>query len=142
MGGSATGGSARGGDAVGGSAVGGSATGGSAVGGSATGGSATAIGGTATSGSVTPGTATANVGRRRITASGDGGVSIHAEDSRARVNLGNHVLLVEGDRVIIDGSERAKLPASADAIQITLRDGRLTVRADQADVFSENLRAR
>jgi hypothetical protein len=143
MGGSAVGGSARGGDAVGGSATGGSARGGDAAGGVFVGDSVTgapsAHAATTTPGIATPGTATANVAGRRISATADRGASIQAQGSGATVQLGDHVLVIKGDQVLVDGEERARLPASADAVAITLRGDMLTVRADDADVIAEKL---
>jgi hypothetical protein len=156
-GGSATGGSATGGSAVGGTAIGGTATGGSVSGssvsggtvrgGTATGGSATATGGqasagTATSGTATPGTATATVGGRRISASSDSGVSIHTEGDHARVQVGTHLIVVEPDRVLLDGRERATLTRSEDLVQISNIGGKLTVRAGTTEVLTERLEAR
>lgn len=147
-GGSATGGSATGGSATGGSAVGGSAVSGSVRGGSVVGGSATATGGTATGGTVssgtatsgmaTPGTATATVGGRRISASSDSGVSIEANGDDARVKIGTRELLVQRDRILVDGAERARIAPSEDLVQIMSTGGRLTVRAGNDRLFSEN----
>jgi hypothetical protein len=139
-GGSATGGSAtsNGGTATGGSAVGGNATatGGSATAGSATGGSA--VGGRATGGSVTAGTATATVGNREITASA-ARANVQTEGDSARVQLDDHVLTVEPERLLVDGGERARLPASAKKIRLSLSDGRLSVVADGQPVLSQKL---
>jgi hypothetical protein len=137
-GGSATGGAATGGSAVGGSAAGGSVRSGSVVGGSAVGGSATATGGTATGGMATPGTATATVGGRRISASSDSGVSIEARGDDARVQVGTRELLVQRDRILVDGAERARIARSEDLVQIMSTGGRLTVHAGKDRLFSEN----
>jgi hypothetical protein len=147
-GGSATGGSATSssGTATGGSATGGSATatGGSATatGGSATGGSATSgtvTGATVTRGTTTHGTSVVNVNGREIKASGSAGASIEANDSGTSIRMGAHVVKIERDRVLLDGKERATLPAAAAKIQVDERNGRLTIRADGRPVLSEKV---
>jgi hypothetical protein len=140
-GGVVTGGSAVGGSATGGSATGAS-TGGSVTGGSARGGAASATAGRATGGTVTPGSASTQVGDRRITATADGGVSIESDGGHALVKLANSVLVVESDRLILDGKELAKLPSSAKTVSIVLRDGELTVRAGNTEVLTHRLGAR
>jgi hypothetical protein len=87
----------------------------------------------------TPGTATATVGGRRISASSDAGVSIQAIGDDARVQIGRRELVVQRDRILLDGAERAKLSPSEDLIQIMNTGGRLTVRAGNARLFTENV---
>lgn len=99
-------------------------------------------GGHVTNGTVTPGTATARVAGREISASGAGSVSVHSEGDEAQVHLDGHVLTVEKERLLVDGKPRAKLPPSAEKIQINLTAGRLTVRADGAQVLSENFESK
>jgi|tagenome__1003787_1003787.scaffolds.fasta_scaffold20802494_2 hypothetical protein len=86
----------------------------------------------------TVGTATATVDGREIIASGVS-ASVQTESDFARVQLDDHVLTVERDRLLVDGSERAKLPASAKKVQLSLSSGHLTVSADGQEVLSENL---
>jgi hypothetical protein len=112
-----TGGTATGGSVTGGSVKGGDVTGGSVTGGSVTGGTVTS--GTVTPGSVGAGTATAMVNGREITAKAQGSVSVRSEEDRAMVTLGSHQLTVEKERLLLDGKERAKLPAGAQKIAVT-----------------------
>jgi hypothetical protein len=58
------------------------------------------------------------------------------------VNVGTHVVLVETDRVLLDGRERGKLSPSADLVQISNVGNRLTVTAGRTEVFSETLGGR
>jgi hypothetical protein len=64
---------------------------------------------------------------------------VQVDGANARVQLDDHVLTVERDRLLIDGSERAKLPASAKKVRLSLSGGRLNVAADGREVLSENL---
>jgi len=141
-GGSVTGGTVTGGSVTGGSVKGGDVTGGTVKGGSVTGGTATA--GTVTSGTVTPGTvgagsATTTVGNREITATAEGSVSVNSDGAKATVSLGSHKIVVEKERLLLDGKERAKLPPAAVKIAIRSTKGRLTVQADGNEVLAANL---
>jgi hypothetical protein len=150
-GGSATGGSATGGSAVGGSVTGGTVTGGSATGGSATGGSvvggtvtsgsatggtATASGGSATSGAATAGkaTASATVGNRQITISSTGSISIQQQGDQAQASVNGRRIVVEKERITVDGAELAKVPASASRIEIESAGNSFTVKADGREI--------
>lgn len=135
---SVTGGSVTGGNVTGGSVTGGDVTGGSVTGGSVTGGSATA--GTVTQGTVSPGTATAHVGGRTITATVEGSVSVQGDNSKATVTLGSHSLVVERERLLVDGKERAKIPADAKTIRIQFSKNVLHVRADDREVLVTDLK--
>jgi hypothetical protein len=129
---------------TGGSATGGSATAGSVTGGSvtATGGSASAgtiTSGTATSGTVSPGTATITVAGRQITGSAPGSVSIRSENSKAFLQLDNHQLTVESERLLLDGKERGRIPASAKKVEVKVTGGQLQVTADGEPVLKAGL---
>jgi len=141
QGGSATGGSATGGSvsATGGSATvtGGSATGGSATGGSATGGTVTNS--VVTQGTSTPGTSSVSVNGRRIVASADGGASIQATGDTTTVQIGQHVLTITKEQLLLDGKAHGNIPANAAAISINAQHGRLNVTADGKKVLSEKL---
>ena len=141
-GGSVTGGSVKGSSVTGSSVTGSSVKGGSVTGGSVTGGSVTAgtvTPGTVTPGTVTPGTATAVVAGREVTATTAGSVSVHSEGDKAIVTLGAHTLILEKERLLLDGKERAKLPAGASKIGIEAAKGHLIVRADGKEVLRTDL---
>jgi hypothetical protein len=146
---SARGGDARGGDVKGGDVKGGNVQGGSVVGGTVTGGSVTggtAQGGTVSSGSVSAGTVTsgtvgagsasASVNGRQITARAPGGVSIQTNDSNAVVTIGGKSIVVEKERLLLDGQEKAKLPSTVTNIAIDAEGTRLIVKADGKEILS------
>lgn len=102
---------------------------------------ASASAGAAASGSnarVIAGTATATVGGRDITASA-GRANVQVEGDSARIQLDDHVVTLEADRLLVDGGERAKLPAAAKKISLSLSGGRLNVTADGREVLSESI---
>jgi len=108
---------------------------------------ATVTPGSVTSGTVTPGTvglgiATPTVAGREIIVSGEGTVSVHSEGSKAVVLLGNHTLVVEKERLLLDGKERAKVPAAAAKIRVSSVKERLTVQADGKEVLATDLASR
>jgi len=149
-GGSVTGGTVTGGSVTGGSVTGGSVTGGSVTGGTVTGGSVT--GGTVSSGTVTPGTitsgsvgparATAKVNGREITASVIGSVSIDSSGDKATVSLNGHQLVIEKERILLDGKERGKLAPGETSIAINSTGTDLTVNAGGKEVLKSGLKPR
>ena len=94
--------------------------------------------GDATATTVAVNTATATVDGREIIASART-ANVRTESNFARVQLDDHVLTVERDRLLVDGSERAKLPASAKNVRLSLSGERLNVVADGREVLSEKL---
>jgi len=134
QGGDVKGGNVQGGSVVGGTVTGGSVTGGTAQGGTATSGSVSA--GTVTSGTVGAGTASATVNGRQITARAPGGVSIQTNESNAVVTIGGKTIVVEKERLLLDGQEKAKLPSTATNIAIDAEGTRLVVKADGKELLS------
>jgi hypothetical protein len=131
------GGSVTGGSVTGGSVTGGSVTGGTVTGGSVTGGSVT--GGTVTPGSVTPGTVTASAGGREIRVRATGSVSVNTRENVAEVKIGDQVLLIEKERLLLDGERLADLPAAAKKLEVEVQDRRLRVTADGKQVTDKAL---
>ena len=142
-GGAVTGGTVTGGTVTESSVTGGSVTGGNVTGGSVTGATVTGgavQGGTVTSGSVGAATATANVNGRQISARVEGSVSVQSDSAGATVTMDGHKLKVENDRILLDGQERAKLPAHTNKVDIEAMGGKLTVRANNTEVWTTVLK--
>jgi hypothetical protein len=145
-GGTVTGGSVKGGSVTGSSVTGASVSGGSVKGGTVTGGtvtggtvtSGTVTSGTVTAGTVGPATATSIVNGREITATVRGSVSIQSEGSSAVVNLDKHKIVVEDDRLVVDGQEKAQLPSRARKIALDATAEQLTVQADGKEILKSN----
>jgi hypothetical protein len=76
------------------------------------------------------------VGSRRIKTIMDVIVSTVVQDERAVVSFGGRKLAVEFDkgRVLLDDTERAKLPAGTKEVEIQFLGGKLSVTADGAAV--------
>jgi len=134
-----TGGSVQGGSVTRGSVTGGTVTGGTVTGGSVTGGTVTA--GTATAGSVTQGTvgagtASVTLGSREVRASAKGSVSIQPDGDKAVVKIDGRTLIVDKDKLLLDGKEQGKLPSGASKIEIEAADGAVKVRADGKEVLN------
>jgi hypothetical protein len=85
----------------------------------------------------TQSTLTMDLGYRQVKAviDGVGGIS-HPADApdTAVVSFGGRKLVVEKERVLLDGKEQAKLPAGAKSVEVEIKGGKLTVRADGAAV--------
>src|SRR5204863_5591916 len=125
-----------GGSVTGGSVKGGTVTGGTATGGTVTSGTVTS--GTVTSGTVGPATATSTVNGRQITATVRGSVSIQSEGDNAVVNLDKHKIVVEKERLLVDGQEQAKFPADAAKIAVDGTGDQLMVRVDGKEVLNKD----
>ena len=139
QGGTVTGGTATGASVTGGSVTGGTVTGGTVTGGTVTGGTATGgTSSTVTAGTVGPATATSTVNGREITATVRGSVSVQSDGTGAVVNFDKHKLVVEGDRLMVDGNEKAKLPSGARKIAVNATDEHLTVRVDGKEILKSN----
>jgi hypothetical protein len=52
----------------------------------------------------------------------------------ATVSFSGRKLVVEKDRVLLDGKEQAKLPPDTKSVEVKMKDGKLTVTADGAAV--------
>jgi hypothetical protein len=76
---------------------------------------------------------------RNIEARADGPVSVQNVNDRGVVSILSHELVIERDRVLLDGAELAGLPANATHIGVTAADGELTVTADGVQVARKQL---
>jgi hypothetical protein len=72
------------------------------------------------------------VGSHRLTAIMDVNVSTVVQDERAVVSFGERKLTVEFDqgRVLLDDTEKAKLPAATKEVEIRFLGGKLSMTAD------------
>lgn len=107
-------------------------TGASVTGGSVTGGSVS--GGTITPGTVTPGTVTAFVDGREIRVKSVSGVSINVNGGNAEVKLGAQMLVIEKAKVVLDGKALANLPPASKKVEVDIKEGMLSVKADGKEV--------
>lgn len=105
---------------------------------SASSGSSTVSGPTA-SGTAATSTATAMAGGREIRAAGAASVSIEVSGAKATVHLGQHVLEVETDKLVLDRGQEAALPKAAKKIEVAVADEMLTVIADGTEVLRAKL---
>ena len=82
---------------------------------------------------------TATVAGREIIAVIDGPGFIHPEADRADVSTAHNKITVERERVLVDGTEIAKLPATATKVEVTVSAGQLAVTADGAPITTKQL---
>ena len=123
-----------GGDPIGfgveGAVQGGSVSGGAVTGGALHGGGGSATGGTVSNGAIASETASATVEGRQVTARATGAVSISSNGPNANVTIGNHTVIVQKETLLVDGQERAKIPAGAANVTLQVANGHLSVKAD------------
>lgn len=69
----------------------------------------------------------------------------HCEDSAvlvivcSTISTSNRNFVIERERILIDGTEFAKLPPEARTIELTATDNKLTVRADCTVIVTKQL---
>lgn len=73
---------------------------------------------------------TATVAGREIRAVIDGPAFIQPQADSAIVSTSSHKITVERDRVLLDGTELARLPAAAKKVDVTVATGQLMISAD------------
>ena len=80
------------------------------------------------------------VGARTITADLDGTGFITSDDKVATMHFSGRTLVIENERVLLDGKELAQLPAAATKVEVDYSAGTLTVTADGANMLTTDLR--
>jgi hypothetical protein len=83
---------------------------------------------------------TATVGEREIKASIDGPALIQPEADAATVRFGTTQVRVERERLLIDGRERAKIPATAMHVTVALSKTTLTVTAEGTNILTTRIK--
>ena len=80
------------------------------------------------------------VGARSVHASVPGPATINPEGDTATISTETHKIAVEHERVVLDGTELVKLPATAKVVVVTItKDRLLSVKADGNDVVTKQL---
>jgi hypothetical protein len=83
---------------------------------------------------------TATVAGRTITASIPGPAVIQPDENGAIISTNAHKITVESERVLLDGTEFVKLPATATKVKVAISDyGILSVEADGNQVGTKQL---
>ena len=82
---------------------------------------------------------TATVAGREIRAVIDGPAFIQPGADSAIVSTSANKITVERERVLLDGTELAKLPAAATKVEVTVAAGQLSVTADGAAIITKQL---
>jgi len=70
----------------------------------------------------------------------DGPASIQSQADSAIVSTTGSKITVERERVLVDGGELAKIPATAGKLELTVTGGQLAVTADGAAIATTQLR--
>jgi hypothetical protein len=76
--------------------------------------------------------ATVSIKGHEVKADVDSPASTSNEGDNAVVSFGGHRLVVERERIVLDGKEQAKLPAGASKIELEYTAGKLRATADGA----------
>jgi hypothetical protein len=83
---------------------------------------------------LSPATLSTVVGGRQVRAVVDNPAFVSSEGGAAVITSGGRKLVVEKDRILLDGKEQVKLPAEAQKVDIEYVGGKLTVTADGVPV--------
>ena len=78
-------------------------------------------------------------GTREVKASVDGPGFISSQGEAAVISFKGGKLIVEKEKVLLNGKELAKVPANAAKVEIDFTAGTLTVTADGAKLYAEPL---
>jgi hypothetical protein len=85
--------------------------------------------------------ASADVGRRHIeVTSDDGSATVKAEEGQIKIATASTKITIEGERILLNAVEIAKLPASAGKITVKVADGQITITADGAPIDTVQLK--
>jgi hypothetical protein len=82
---------------------------------------------------------TAVIGGRQIKASIDAPASIQVEGEAALIRFGASQVRVEKERLLLDGMERAKIPASAMHVEVMLSKNMLDVTAEGINILTTKI---
>ena len=81
--------------------------------------------------------ATATVGSREVRFSSDGKGGIRGTNKSATVMYDSGEVVVEKDRLLVNGKEVAKLAAEAKIVSVDYAEGTLTITADGSTLHTE-----
>ena len=90
--------------------------------------------------SVGKSTLTETVAGRKVVAEIDGPGFISSENDKAIVSFNSHKVRVEKDRALLDEAEVAKIPADATEVEVTVKDGGLSISADGTPIANQRLK--
>jgi hypothetical protein len=79
------------------------------------------------------------VGDREIKASIDGPAFMQPETDAVTVRFGTHQVRVEKERLLLDGKERAKIPAAAMHVEVMRSKTTLTVTAEGTNILTTKI---
>jgi hypothetical protein len=82
---------------------------------------------------------TASAGGREIKATVDGPAWVKPAEDKITVKVTGHEFVIEKERLLIDGKEQAKIPATATKFDVALSNGTLRVTADGTEVLATSL---
>ncbi|HWX23118.1 MAG TPA: hypothetical protein VN578_24715 [Candidatus Binatia bacterium] len=73
------------------------------------------------------------------TVSAGGPIAIYSENDAASIRFGSHEVRVEKDRLLLDGKESAKIPASATHVEVIVSDTTLAVAAESTNILTTKI---
>ncbi len=81
----------------------------------------------------------AGSGDRQVVADVDGPAWIFPAEDKITVNVTGHAIVIEKERLLLDGKERAKIPAAAKQFEVVVSNATLRVTADSAEVLATTI---
>lgn len=88
---------------------------------------------------VSKSTLTTTIAGRRVRAVLDGTGFIQTQGDSAVISTSANKITVERERVVLDATELAKLPAAATNVEVTVSAGQLRVTADGETIITKQL---
>lgn len=82
---------------------------------------------------------TASSGGRDIHVAADGGAWVGPTDDKFTVKLSGHELVIGKEQLLVDKTERAKLPAGVKKFEVVFEAGTLTVSGDGVEILKTPL---
>ena len=69
----------------------------------------------------------------------DGPLAIYPEKNAASIRFGSHNVRVEKERLLLDGKQSAKIPATAGRVEMVLANGMLTVSVEGKNILTTKI---
>ena len=85
-------------------------------------------------------TAAITVAGRKVSAAVEGPLIVLPGNDGTTISFNSHTVRVEKDRALLDNVEVAKIPANATEVEVTVKEGGLSISANGTIVASQQLK--
>lgn len=79
-------------------------------------------------------------GDRSVNVTAEGPAFVNPQPDRLIVTLPKHEIVIEKERLLVDKTERAKVPEGAKKFEVSVAAGTLTIAADGAEILQTPLK--